>query len=247
MCSIPDFFICFYRICFLGELLVRSVSAVVLKHADFFHHLAIELCFLFQCQWIGSAAAGHAVEANGASLVRKLSVRSNFWLFHVKLCQQGVGGFLSGGDDGLALWHRIEYGGYVGGLHHFQEFVGSIALQPAYGRGGVVESNAVLGAKLFDLGLAELACRSVDKVVAVAMKEQAHDAPHVVLQVGVKEVHAPSLLLWRKAAKHQQPRCFGQEWLQRMLFDIESGGWLIVHGGEECGRVFTASCIASFG
>ena len=67
-------------------------------------------------------------------------------------------------------------------------------------------------------------------MLLVVEKEQTEDAPHVILQVWIKEIHAPTFFLWRKAAQHQELGIAWQKGFQRMFFDGEVKG---VHEFDE--------------
>lgn len=202
---------------------VKKASEPQGKYSDFFHHVAIEFSLFLQCQRIGTAAAGHAVETKGASVVCKRCVCAHFGFVYVELCAQNVGGFLSGGNKGSAQREFFQQGRNVSGLHHFQKFVGSIALQTAHSGSGIIERYAVFGAEAFNFGLSKSAFGSVDKVIVISEKQVSHDAPHVVLQIGIKEVHAPSFLRWRKTAQHQDVGFGGQKRQEGVLLDVGGG------------------------
>lgn len=116
-------------------------------------------------------------------------------------------------------------------MHHFQKFVGGVSLQTAHSGSGIIERYAVVGAELLNFGLSKSAFGSVDKVILVVEKQVSHDAPHVVLQIGIKEVHAPSFLRWRKTAQHQDAGFFGQKRQERVLFDVRGGVHISVDWG----------------
>ena len=46
---------------------------------------------------------------------------------------------------------------------------------------------------------------------ACAEKDVSENPPHVVLKVGIEEIHGPTFLLWWKTAQHQQSCVAGQE------------------------------------
>lgn len=118
-------------------------------------------------------------------------------------------------DDGMILQSAelIEYDSFkdnhayntIGeifkyGDRYFEEFVGSIVLEPADFGSCIVEGYTAVGKhgfycrqiKFFFVGQAE--------VVAVIMEYQTHYAPEVVDEVGIVEIHAPSVGLWWKCA-----------------------------------------------
>ena len=107
---------------------------------------------------------------------------------------------MSCGDDGLALGKLFEKQTDVGRLHYFQKFVRGIVLKSAHGGGGIVEGDAFLRQELYQVFLIESLLAGKEEMLLVIKKEKSEDSPHVILQVGVKEIHAPTFLLWRKAA-----------------------------------------------
>ena len=111
---------------------------------------------------------------------------------------------LSGGDDGLALGELLQEQADVRRFNDFQKLVGGILLQPAHGCGGVIKGDAFFGEEGDESFLVESFLPGDEEVFLVLEEEEAEDAPHVVLQVGVEEIHAPTFLLWRETSQHQQ-------------------------------------------
>ena len=56
-------------------------------------------------------------------------------------------------------------------------------------------------------------------MLLVTEKDVSEDPPHVVLKIRIKEIHAPSFLLWREASQHQQFGVGREERLERVFFD----------------------------
>ena len=109
---------------------------------------------------------------------------------------------------------------YIGRFHHFKKLVGGIVLQPSDGSRSIEESDTLLlteGNNLLQLKALGLL---IHKVVAIAKEHFALDAPVVVDEVGIIEVHAPSLTLWRKAAQKQHFGTHGQKGTQRMILHL---------------------------
>ena len=106
----------------------------------------------------------------------------------------------------------------VGWLHHFQEFVRSIILQSFDGGGSVEEGDAPVLAMGNDGIEAETLCFCIHKVVPVAKEDLPFNAPMVVDEVGVIEVHAPAFPLWRKTAEEKHSGILRQEGDERMIF-----------------------------
>lgn len=125
---------------------------------------------------------------------------------------------MSGGDDGGAEGESAEGVFEVDGGDDFQEFVGSVAAQAADFKGGVGEGDALCGKEgaesLFVEGVAGVG----EEVVFVLEEGEPEDAPHVVLEVGVVEVHFPACARGREAAKHEDAGVGGVEGRERMSF-----------------------------
>ena len=145
---------------------------------------------------------------------------AHFWLFYTfDLTTDDVRGLLSGGDDGLALGELLQEQADVGRFHDFQKLVGGIVLQSADGCGGVVKGDAFLGEEGDEPSLVEGFLAGDEEVLLVLEEEEAEDAPHVVLQVRVEEIHAPAFLLRRETSQHQQSGFGGEKGFKRMFFD----------------------------
>ena len=54
----------------------------------------------------------------------------------------GVGGFLTGGDNSLTMGQLSEEGSNVGLLHYFEELVRSVVFLSPDGSGGIEEGDA---------------------------------------------------------------------------------------------------------
>ena len=96
-------------------------------------------------------------------------------------------------------------------LYNFQKLVGGVVLQSAYRCSGIVESDTLVCEKLYQCLLVEGFLAGQEEMLLVMEEEEAEDAPHVVLQVRIEEIHAPALPLWWKTAQHQQGCVAGQE------------------------------------
>jgi hypothetical protein len=48
-----------------------------------------------------------------------------------------------------------------------------------------------------------------------------YDAPHIVDEVGVIELHAPTFPLWRETTEHQKSCIVWQEGFERVFFNID--------------------------
>ena len=99
----------------------------------------------------------------------------------------------------------------VGGLYDFEEFVGGIVLQAADGGGGVEEGEAFLLTEGYDVVYLEAFVLQIHEVVSVAKEYLSLDAPVVIDEVGVVEVHTPPLALWRETAQEQYLGILGKK------------------------------------
>ena len=136
---------------------------------------------------------------------------AHFGLFYFYLATDNVGRFLSCGDDGTALGELLEEQTDVRWLDDFQKLVRSIVLKTTHRGGGVIEGDAFPGEEFYQIIFVESLFPGEQEVVLVVEVDEAEDAPHVVLQVRIEEIHAPALPLWWKTAQHQQSCVAGQE------------------------------------
>jgi hypothetical protein len=83
----------------------------------------------------------------------------------------------------------------------------------------VVESNPLFGTKInYSLTVKTSAVGGLE-VVGVFVKNQPHNSPHIVLAIGIEEIHRPALPLGWETAEHKHPRPRRQEWLQGVSLD----------------------------
>ena len=132
------------------------------------------------------------------------------------------------------MGHTVQEGMDVGGQDNLQELVRGIVLQAAYGGGGVVEAYALVHQEGDDEVKAEGLCLGVHEMVLVAEENKALYAPVVVDEVGIVEVHAPALPLWRETAQEEHTAVLWQKRVQRMVLyainrtgdvlEVEEGG-----------------------
>ena len=66
-------------------------------------HLAVDFGFALECQGIGAAAAGHAIQAHGALVESEVDPSAYGWFAQAEMLAERCGGFLSGGDYCPAL------------------------------------------------------------------------------------------------------------------------------------------------
>lgn len=128
----------------------------------------------------------------------------------------------------------MQEGVDVGRQDNLQELVRGIVLQAAYGGGGVVEAYALVLQEGDDEVKAEGLCLGVHEMVLVAKEDESLYAPVVVDKVGIVEVHAPALPLWRETAQEEHTAVLWQKGVQRMVLyaiggkgdvlEVEEGG-----------------------
>ena len=130
------------------------------------------------------------------------------------------GGFLSRRNDGPAGGNAGQQGFEVDLAHHLKCRVRRIVFQSDDLHGRIVERNPPLAAESLDALPVEPSSARFQEVHFVTRREVTHDPPHVVLQIGIEELHRPADALGRKAAQHQQAGIFGQEGFEGMPFAI---------------------------
>jgi hypothetical protein len=128
--------------------------------------------------------------------------------------------------------YLLQEGGNVGWFDYFQMFIRRIALQANDGLRRVENGYAFCFAERDYLVAIEHlpACFCTwyfvtwsFKMRLVAKENLSHDPPHVVLRVGIEELHTPPFFGRRKTAKHQQLCVRRQKWPQRMTFYFVCG------------------------
>lgn len=185
---------------------------------EFFEHAAVGGGFLGEGFGVGAGGGGHAVEAHGAVEEGEGGGVPDSGSVGGDEGEEGVGGFLSGGDDGGAEGEPAEGGFEVDGGDDFQEFVGGVAAQAADFKGGVGESDALCGEEGAEAFFVESVAGVGEEVVFVPEEDEPEDTPHVVLEIGVVEVHFPACARGREAAEHEDAGVSGEERRERMLF-----------------------------
>ena len=114
-------------------------------------------------------------------------------LLDMETVAEGGSGELTGCDDDMALGHEVEHCLNVGFFYDDKVFVGCRVLGAHHSGGSVVEGYAFFAAEGLNAGLVETLLSFYDKVFFVVEEEESHDAPHVVLEVGIIEGHAPAV------------------------------------------------------
>ena len=132
----------------------------------------------------------------------------------------GVGGFLTGGDNGLTMGQLSEESTNVGLLHYFEEFVRSVVLLSPDGSGGIEEGDAFFLAMGDDVIKTEAFGLQIDKVILVSKEDFSLQTPVIVDIIGVKEVDAPPFALWRETAEEEDLGVFGQQRDEGVVFHL---------------------------
>ena len=138
---------------------------------------------------------------------------------HAELLTKSLRCFLPRGDNRLTKRNLHQQCPDIRGFLNLQKLVCGIALQTTYSRGSVVECHAFLSQESFQTHLVETLSVRCQEVVFVLKENPTEDAPHVVLQIGIEEIHGPSCLRRRKTAQHQHAASVGQERFKRMIFN----------------------------
>ena len=104
-------------------------------------------------------------------------------------------------------------------LNYFEELVRCIILKAADSGRRVKEGKPPFPTERHDLIKFKTLVFNVHEMVLITKEYLSLNAPVVVDEVGVVEVHAPPLALWRKAAQKQHPGMLGQKGNERMILD----------------------------
>lgn len=112
----------------------------------------------------------------------------------------GLCGFLTRGDDGLAVGQLLQEIRNVRWFYDLEELVRGIVLQSADGGGGVEEGEALLLAERHDVVYLEALGLQIHEMVFVTKEYLSLDPPVVVDEIGIIEVHTPPLALRRETA-----------------------------------------------
>lgn len=143
--------------------------------------------------------------------VLKLGIMPERRLCDGEKVAEGVGGFLTCSGEGPAMWHLGQQRGNVGRGDNLKELVGGVVLQSPHFGGGVEEADAGSAEEVDDGFFAVGLCHGVDEMQRVVIKDCAHNAPHIVVEIGVEEIDLPAFLLWREGAEHEDLPIRGKE------------------------------------
>ena len=195
----------------------RSTAAVDVGALSL-EQLPVGGCFFFYGERVGAGGGGHTVEAESAIRNDQLDAAADGRDGAGVEGGDDLGGFLAGGDEGVAVGDAAEEGGDVRRGDDLEEGVGGVVLEAADFTGGVIEGEAGVGAETAYGGFVEAFFAGDAEMVFVGEVDQAHDPPEVVDPVGVVEWHAPPVLLRRKTSEEYNPRILRQERFERVSF-----------------------------
>ena len=116
-------------------------------------HLAVDFGFALECQGIGAAA--WACDTGAWALVESEVDPSAYGWFAQPKCWQSVVVAFCPVVTTARIGATGARGRHVGFLNNFKKIFGGIVLQTVDCGGGVVEGDAYVAQKCFDLGLAE--------------------------------------------------------------------------------------------
>ena len=115
----------------------------------------------------------------------------------MKYFSQSLCGFAARAANVMALRQLLKQRSNVGPLYNFQMFVGRVSMLADYCLCGVEDGDALFDAEGNYLFVFEAFVLCAE-MLFVAKENLPHDTPHVVLWVGVEEIHAPPFFRWRK-------------------------------------------------
>ena len=159
------------------------------------YHFAVILGFALGLHRIGTGGTGHAPETEGTVIEGELGIFTDFGrLGDAELSAGNLGGQLTCRDNGLAFRQLPEHGVKVGLFDDFQVLVRSCACGTADAGGSIEEGDALCFEEGDELVETEGFVGCIDEMLLVIIEDDAENAPHVVDEVGVIELHRPPLL-----------------------------------------------------
>ena len=157
-----------------------------------------------QSQRISPRRRGHTVEAHRSALEVESCAITHSGLGNHRRGGKEVGRFLPRSDHSSALRHAPQQGPPVGSLDNVEKLVRSIVFEPAHHSCHVIQGNTLFLQESLDTVKVEtFSGRQQREMLLVAVKDQPHDAPHIVYPVGIKKVHTPTFGFGRETAQHQ--------------------------------------------
>ena len=174
--------------------------------------MLIELRLLLDPHGICARGGGHAIEPHLTALEHEWAVLPHPRLCDAELPAGNGSGQLTSHNDGMALRQPAKHGMQVSFFDHFEVFVAGRVLCSDDAGASIEEGNALLFQKGDD-GIKVVGFLLLShEVLLVAEEAKSNQAPHVVGEVRVVELHAPAFLGRWKRTQHQYP-CIG--WQKR--------------------------------
>ena len=133
----------------------------------------------------------------------------NFW--DAERGADGFCGFLARGNDSFAMGQLLQETRDIRWFHDFEEFIRGVVLKATDRCAGVEKGEALLLAERHDFVYLKTFGFEVHEMILVAKEYLALNAPVVVDEIRVVEVHTPPLALGWKTAQEQHLRILRQE------------------------------------
>ena len=133
----------------------------------------------------------------------------NFW--DAERGADGFCGFLARGNDSFAMGQLLQETRDIRWFHDFEEFIRGVVLKATDSCAGVEKGEALLLAEGHNLVYLKTFGFEVHEMILIAKEYLALNAPVVVDEIRVVEVHTPPLALGWKTAQEQHLRILRQE------------------------------------
>lgn len=134
------------------------------------------------------------------------------------LCPERSHRFLPGEQNVAAKGYALKEFTEVSGFDYLEVGVGGVAFLSYHFFACIGKGEPYPAAICYDLFFVEGLSVGEHEGIFIAGCDICPDAPHVVLPVGVVEIHAPPGARWRKAARHKHSGVFGQKGGDRVNF-----------------------------
>lgn len=190
-----------------------------LQHLFGGEEMAVVESFFVEGEGVGTRGGGHTPKADGAAREMERSIAADSGARAAELLNNHIGGSLARCNNGLTMWNLSEQCCHIGRSYDLKKLIRRIILQAFDCRCRIIKRNPLAGAEIDNAFPIESALLNYLKVRFIAEEQQSHDAPHIVLAVGIEELHRPAFAFGREAAEHQHSCAFGQKGLQRVGFD----------------------------
>lgn len=141
-------------------------------------------------------------------------------------CSQCVGRLLSRSRHGPTRRQPFQHTGQVERTHHLKKPVRRIAAGPDHFGRSIGKGDSPLPTERLHRFPVEMPSVRSDEPLTVAVKHQSHHTPHIVLEIGIVELHRPARTGRRKTAEHQQPCPLRQKRFEGVRFGHPPAGGL---------------------